>query len=188
MLFRSVEICNWEERKLLITWPNVAYWLSWLPWNCLRETFAQMCCDPDRKRQVPWLLTLMLVGALFRLDCRLVGRGVRAESAGRIATERFAVRAMEAAGPEERIERDALSRALAADDLVQHLLGEGENLVLGAAADAPPWAAVASNLLSGSALGTVAGAGGLAALNRRLGDLQERLAAQQKAIDELQKR
>jgi len=45
---RVVEICNWEARKLLITWQTVGYWLSWLPWYKLRDMLARLCCAEGR--------------------------------------------------------------------------------------------------------------------------------------------
>ena len=55
-----VDICNWQERKLLITWPTVLYWLSWLPWQLLRDFFARICCGTGRQSTAYTLMVLML--------------------------------------------------------------------------------------------------------------------------------
>lgn len=47
-------ICNIGNRKFLMTWPSVQYWLSWLPlfssWipagTTLRKLFDSLCCTP----------------------------------------------------------------------------------------------------------------------------------------------
>jgi len=40
-----LRICNWEGRKFAVTMPNLAYWLSWLPFGkLLREGITRLCC------------------------------------------------------------------------------------------------------------------------------------------------
>ena len=57
---RVVDICNWQERKLLITWPTITYWLSWLPWQNLRAVIARICCGSGRQGSAYTLMMLML--------------------------------------------------------------------------------------------------------------------------------
>ena len=42
---RIIRICNLEGRKFLTTFPNLQYWLSWLPYvRNLRNALARVCC------------------------------------------------------------------------------------------------------------------------------------------------
>jgi hypothetical protein len=42
-----VKICNLEGRKFLTTFPNLAYWFSWLPWvRDFRDLLIKLCCTP----------------------------------------------------------------------------------------------------------------------------------------------
>jgi hypothetical protein len=66
---RVAEICNWEARKLLITWRTVGYWLSWLPWRCLQETIAKICCGPNRENTALVWLMVMLGAAFSGIYC-----------------------------------------------------------------------------------------------------------------------
>jgi len=51
---RVTHICNISNRRFLITWPSVQYWLSWLPfltsWGgrtpTVRDRIEQYCCTP----------------------------------------------------------------------------------------------------------------------------------------------
>ena len=41
-----IRICNLEGRKFLTTFPNLQYWLSWLPYvRNLRNALARVCCN-----------------------------------------------------------------------------------------------------------------------------------------------
>jgi hypothetical protein len=43
---RIVRICNLEGRKFVTTFPNLQYWLSWLPYvRNLRNALASVCCN-----------------------------------------------------------------------------------------------------------------------------------------------
>jgi hypothetical protein len=44
---KVLRVCNWiVERKFANTFPNLQYWLSWLPYGrLLRSILEQMCCD-----------------------------------------------------------------------------------------------------------------------------------------------
>lgn len=45
-----LRVCNWEGRKFVITPPNLAYWLSWLPFGRqLREAITAFCCASTDK-------------------------------------------------------------------------------------------------------------------------------------------
>ncbi len=61
---RVESVCDWEERKLLISWNTIGYWLSWLPWDRIRQSIISICCsDSARREAFPLLTTLM--GVLF---------------------------------------------------------------------------------------------------------------------------
>jgi hypothetical protein len=124
------QICNWEERKLLVTWPTIQYWLSWLPWDNLRRTLVSMCCGDDRGRQAYSWLQLMLGVAMLSL--------------------RPQAKAGAAAG-------DAASRAMQADNLMEHALREFDRTRAGEATGAPAWATLAARLADGSAFGPLMG-------------------------------
>jgi hypothetical protein len=61
---RVAEICNWSERRLLISWPTIGYWLSWLPWKQLRSWIANVCCGSDPSSDAVRLMSL-LFGTVF---------------------------------------------------------------------------------------------------------------------------
>jgi hypothetical protein len=51
---RILRICNLEGRKFLVTFPNLAYWLSFLPFGrILRERLAAFCCGETRFEKRP---------------------------------------------------------------------------------------------------------------------------------------
>ncbi len=43
---KVVRVCNWTHlRKLVITFPTLEYWLSWIPWfNSLQDIIGAFCC------------------------------------------------------------------------------------------------------------------------------------------------
>jgi hypothetical protein len=51
---RMVKVCNLSSRRFLLTWPNIDYWLSWIPLfgpasgkkqaRTLRDVLIQQCC------------------------------------------------------------------------------------------------------------------------------------------------
>jgi hypothetical protein len=48
---RIISICNFDVRKFLTTFPNLAYWLSELPFvRSLRNAISKICCTPLRRR------------------------------------------------------------------------------------------------------------------------------------------
>jgi hypothetical protein len=209
---RIVEICNWEARKLLITWRTVGYWLSWLPWRCLKETIAKMCCGPDRERTALTWLMMMLGAAFSGIYCGQlppppvpppppppppppgavpVPAGVAPGFAG------LAPMAPASAGPgasapaagSTSMFAAAFEPAMNADKLLPHLLGEFERVRAGQAS-APLWASVAAHLADGSALAAIGSAAppdgaALAELRGQLAELKETVAAQQRVIDKI---
>ncbi len=129
---RVAEICNWEARKLLITWRTVGYWLSWLPWQRLRETIAKLCCADTPRRTIIWPLMVMI---------GMVLRQARASEA-RMASSR---------------NDEPLKKALASENLMEHLAGGFDKLRTGADEDAPEWASLLARFADGSALSPLAG-------------------------------
>lgn len=178
---RVVEICNWSERKLLITWPTVTYWLSWLPWERLRQWIAGMCCGTDRDREALRLLTLLL-GVVFS----------RAKYQATVATTAMPMMAAGApAGAAPVAATDPMAKAFAADDLLTHVLGGFERLKTGEgdAALEPMWAGLMARMTEPAALASPAApAADLAEMAKRLERAEQRLLDQDKEITRLKKK
>src|SRR5262249_19134587 len=48
-----VQVCNWGPRKFAVTWPNLGYWLSWLPvGQLLHALIENTCCLPFREKDI----------------------------------------------------------------------------------------------------------------------------------------
>jgi hypothetical protein len=48
---RVVQVCNWGPRRFAVTFPNLGYWLSWLPLlQQLRDAIERVCCRPFVRR------------------------------------------------------------------------------------------------------------------------------------------
>jgi hypothetical protein len=180
---RVVEICNWEERKLLITWRTIFYWLSWLPWQRLRTWIAALCCGEARDRYVLHLLQLMIGFATT---------GLSPTPSPLVATNLAA--APVAAGTAPR--RDPIDDAMNAPNLFAHLLADFGRLRSGTEPTAPLWATLAARATDASALRPLAGPAAvtneaqrtLAALHEQVNGLAERVLKQQAEIDGLRKR
>jgi hypothetical protein len=172
---RVVEICNWEARKLLITWRTVGYWLSWLPWNRVREAIAALCCADTPRRTMVWPLMLMtgIVLKQSRTSSPQIFRA--AAAAGPIPAAHIAGAAVPDASSErdrmvgERLAIDPLDRALESDNLLAHLAGGFERLRAGADEEAPGWASLIARFADGSVLAPLAGSA--AVKKAELGDL-----------------
>ncbi len=42
-----LRVCDWEGRRTVVTFPNLGYWLSWIPFGRLLEEYiARLCCAP----------------------------------------------------------------------------------------------------------------------------------------------
>jgi hypothetical protein len=145
-----LDICNWQERKLLITWPTITYWLSWLPWSRLREWIARICCRPELRGTAYTLLTTMLGVAMA--DAR---RATPAPTAAPAAAQ-----------------PSGFESAMRSDNLMAHMLGEYESARTGAPGQ-PMWAALAARVVDGTAFAPLAGAG--AVREADLGDVEKRL-------------
>jgi len=142
-----LKICNWQERKLLINWQTVMYWLSWLPWQCLREWVAKICCKPDRQDQI-YILVLVVVATL----AKLMPCGSYAYFLAWAKKEGF--------GPQSAMtseEKAASESVLGSGGLVNDLLARFEDLSLANSKTAPGWASLAARLIDGSALAPLAG-------------------------------
>ena len=187
---RVVEVCNWSQRKLLITWPTIWYWLSWLPWECLREWISGMCCGTERDPQTLQML-MVIMGVVFN---RIRGCGTPAAMPAMMA----AAPAVQPAGAAPAAPpvgaaapADPIVSAMGADNLLAYLLGEFDRLqTLGAAAtNQPAWAGVAAQLSSGSipAPATIDPAQ-LADLTARLTGAEQKLQDQATEIAALKKK
>jgi hypothetical protein len=176
-----VSICNWEQRKLLITWPTVTYWLSWLPWHQLRRWITLLCCSEHRSGNLLYYLLMMMVGTAASGMTRLT------LLQGSVKTEDMVAPA------------DAFDAAMKSENLFAHTLGGFEKLRSGADAAAPMWATLAARLVDGSAFAPLAGAAAVAdvatkdlaanlgvnKLKEKLDELQKTVDAQKKIIDAL---
>jgi hypothetical protein len=181
---RVLEICNWEERKLLITWTTVGYWLSWLPWHKLRESIAQLCCADSRQRNALFPLILVVGLVLSRSRTKPDSQAAGAAAAFRSAP---------AGGGE------AFGAALRSENLVEHLAGAYQRLASGAEADAPEWASLIARFAEGNALAPLAGREaqkradvgelqahlGVEALAQRVADLEQTLGTYREAMEGL---
>ncbi|MDT3671288.1 MAG: hypothetical protein ROZ37_13270 [Aromatoleum sp.] len=179
---RVVEICNWEARKILVTWRTVMYWLSWLPWQRLRKWIADLCCGDERERSVYRLLMLM-IGVAFS--------GQQAAAAPRMARMARMAGPRGAAGAAAETGGDPLADALGADHLLDFMLKDYASLRSEGAASTqhPLWAALLARASDASALAPLAGAPPeVGDLSRKLAELERLVAAQQKQINELSKR
>jgi len=51
---KVVSVCNFTPlRKTVITFPTLAYWLSWIPLGALKDLIHQLCCTPLFQRVQP---------------------------------------------------------------------------------------------------------------------------------------
>jgi hypothetical protein len=175
---RVVDICNWEQRRILLTWRTVGYWLSWIPWHCLRHEIARFCCGSERGGSfVLRLMSLMFgVGAVGLLcgertaaapAVGIVGavpggafgtpRAAAAAAPGAAATGASATSGLGAndSASNAKAQIGNVDAARRADDLVLHLLAEFDRARSGQA-DAPPWYALAARLADGTLLADLA--------------------------------
>lgn len=194
------EICNWQARKILVTWRTVGYWLSWLPWQCLQERIAKLCCGKGDTPKVLQLLALLLGAALLGATCgkapaqdekdgqdgprgAVAGGGDAMLDAKWLAVQRAA--GMHAAKQVPPVGDPRA--AAAAPDLVMHLLEDFDRGRSGAAA-APGWFKLAARLMDGSLLGdaaSVGGEGGLVQMRQQVQALSQVVVEQQRQIDAL---
>ena len=168
---RVVDICNWSQRKLLITWPTITYWLSWLPWHRLLKVIADMCCGPDRKGHAMSLMTLML-GVAFS-GMKTAAAQPMMLRAGNLPFPGAAGAAPGVAAGAARI--DPLTEALDADNLLTHMLDRFTRLRTEGpeAVDEPGWAGLIARAADASALSPRAEDDPrLAAIMRRLDDAE----------------
>jgi hypothetical protein len=203
---RVLEICNWQERKLLITWPTVMYWLSWLPWERLRTWIARLCCADTRSGASLLRMVEVLLGtAAFKTNAT-TGRVGQMEITPLMATRttlhKVVPGAEEIATGQEpspiTFDRDFVD-AMSSPSLMQYALDAFEKMAAGTDKTAPEWAALAARLVEGRALAPLAGNAAVAELNTkdlasqlgltRLGaqveELRKTVAEQQKVIDAL---
>jgi hypothetical protein len=190
---RVLEICNWSQRKLLITWPNVSYWLSWLPWERLRHWISAICCGNERDGETLRMLTLLLGVVFSRAKyqdsvaaipaARMMGAPVPA-GAGAAGAAAGAPSAAPAGMPEP------LEKALEADNLLDHILGGFEQLKAGAPGTAhePAWARLIAKLTEPSALAVPIPGQDLAEMRRRVERAEQQLKNQEKEIARLKKK
>jgi hypothetical protein len=156
-----VEICNWEARKLLITWRTIGYWLSWLPWDRLRANIAKLCCAGTPQRTVVWPL-MLIMGIVLAQSRTTKAKMATAQSA------------------------EPMKKAMASPNLMEHLANGFDGLRAGTDTEAPEWASLLARFADGSALAPLAGRE--AVKKAEVGDLGTTLGidALRKQVDELQ--
>ena len=200
-----VDICNWQERKLLITWPSVSYWLSWLPWHCLRDAIARFCCGTGRNSVVQQMLGLVLGVSVLGAACGKTQAGQAGNAAG-VGNANNGVGQPAAGQPvNHAIGQPAIAARVAAhvagnpavaeqavqdDDFVMQLLEKFDRTRSGNAA-APAWVKLAARASDGSLLddlASVGGAGGVADMQAQVTALIRTVQSQQVQLDALQKR
>jgi hypothetical protein len=145
---RVVDICNWSQRRILITWPTVTYWLSWLPWGRLLGWVQQLCCGTEGGREAYALLALMF-SAVFN-------QGTRTKAAAYVAAPPMEEAAMHEAGAAvgKPPEVDPLDAAFDAGDLLGHMLDDVARMSREGpeATGQPAWAGIAARVLDGTIL------------------------------------
>jgi hypothetical protein len=165
---RVADICNWEARKLLVSWRTVSYWLSWIPWHCVRDIIAKFCCGPRRGGPVMQVLSLILGVSVVGSFC---GKVVRKPEIGAVAAPPIG----------------NLAQAAKSDDLLMHLLEEFDRGRSGEAA-APPWFKLAARLADGSLFDDIAaigGKGGVPEMQAQIQALARTVDSQQAQINKL---
>jgi len=185
---RVQQICNWQARKLLITWRSVGYWLSWLPWHCLQEQIARFCCGAGNNKRVLQLIALFLGVSVLGANC---GRKPAASSGhdfhviapgntddsmlhramasptfrgafNPVLSELAARHEIDVSKLDPKLTLREIgnpTEAAAAGNLMSHLLGQFEAARTGEAA-APGWFKLAARLVDGSLLEDSAEVGG----------------------------
>ncbi|MEJ8837992.1 hypothetical protein [Ramlibacter sp. AN1133] len=190
---KVTDICNWRERKLLINWQTVGYWLSWLPWQGMQEDIARMCCG-EGKRNNGLLVLIIVLGLAFSGQGKAKARSgaPRTAPAPAPTAEAPVAAATPAAFGEEikaRTRIDDLDSAFEADNLVLDLMGRFDLLRAGAAPEAPGWAQLATAASDGSLVdifATLAGRGmaGTPGVSVPNADLQAELASMKQQLAE----
>jgi hypothetical protein len=163
-----VDICNWEARKLLISWRTIGYWLSWLPWQRLRGWIVKLCCAEGREQSIFWLL-VVAVGISLSGARSSTGTKVKYEIPRGTATP-------SSAGQETNVEfaDTAYKQALDAESLMSELTARFDRLRTGEEPAAPGWI----QMLTQAATGDI---GGLAALRAQVSELQATVAEMKRA-------
>jgi hypothetical protein len=180
---RIEEICNWRERKLLITWRTVGYWLSWLPWHNLRESIAKLCCAEGRQTSIWWLLVLVIGIVASSAKSQGTAKSAKAATAATPQMKRTA------AGPDDPVER-----SLRAENLMVHLAQSAQAVRAGSEPQAPLWASLLASVtdpsaimeLAGQAVPAAAPAGDVRHLEMRMAALERTNAEYRTAMDGLQ--
>ncbi len=155
-----VDICNWQERKLLVTWPTIQYWLSWLPWQRLREFFARICCGGSERQSAAYTLMMTMFGVA------VAGARSPGKTNSPVATDKF-------------------TEAMAAPNLLQRMFADYEQARVGDAS-LPAWSALAARMVDGTAFGPLAGDEALRQVD--LSDIDKRLGvdAMREQLEQLQ--
>ena len=192
-----LDICNWQERKLLVTWPTVQYWLSWLPWAKLREWIARICCSADGNDTAYRLMTVMLgiavQGAKRTSTSMDIAVSKQANAIDRAAVPRGALERQVAStgsgDPTSQAVPGSFDAAMDSSNLLLHMLADYQSAREGGEQQ-PLWAALAARLVDGSAFAPLAGNAALrevdvADVEKRLGvdALREQVASLQQTVE-----
>jgi hypothetical protein len=190
---RIVDICNWSQRRILITWPTVTYWLSWLPWGRLLGWVQKLCCGTEGGRDAYLMLALMF-NAIFSQGATRTKAA--AFVAGAPAPEEAAMH--EAGGPSAAAgaaDKDPMDAAFEADDLLGHMLDEVDRISREGpeSTASPAWAGIAARVLDGTILAPGPARGAtvepdVAELVRRLDQAEKTIKEQGRKITNLSKK
>ena len=186
---RIVDICNWSQRRILITWPTVTYWLSWLPWSRILGWVQKLCCGTEGGRDAYLMLALMF-NAIFSQGATRTKAA--AFVAGAPSMEAAAMR--EAGGPSAKATgQDPLDAAFNADDLLGHMLDEVGRISREGpeSTGSPAWAGLAARVLDGTILTpkrTATPAPEVAELTKRLDQAEKTIREQGRRITTLSKK
>ncbi len=214
---RVVEICNWEERKFAVTFPTLFYWLPKTLFAQVRAAIQRLCCRPERQLDAlattgvmintlrmksnfaPGAMAqpraMMAAAAVTQPAFAAAPAGVAGAAGIGVAAPAAGTTGAAAGAAEETFDFNAmLDRLLEGDEtLFRQVLEKSEvgplaaMAQLGNAPDALRGAlAPAMALVTGSS--DARKAEEVAELRRMVGDLGERVKAQDAAIAALQKR
>jgi hypothetical protein len=188
---RIVDICNWSQRRILITWPTVTYWLSWLPWGRVLSWVQNLCCGTEAGREAYLLLALMF-STIFsqgstRTKAAAYAAGAPAPAHAAEAPVMEATAMHETGGPSPKpSEEDPVEAAFNADDLLGHMLEELGRLSREGpeATGQPAWASIAARVIDGTILTPRAREQAAAAEQPDVAELVRRLDKAEKTIRE----
>jgi hypothetical protein len=187
---KILEICNWDVRRFVITFPVLSYWLSWLPLGKLiKAAIARICCRTI-KVDIP-------AGAFDDLDPKLADQFRRAQPPGNVddySSDLAAIFRNAFRDLHREIDTSTIAMAgFGAANLdgrplltPEEMANPGLSVLMHQVAR--PLIESLMNSFGGTLGDVVGGEGNNSGLERELSDLRATVAAQQESIDALKAR